>query len=130
MICLGGIFLCFRPLLLNAVSADLGAALGISDRRTDFVFLAILGLATAMALPVVGTLLVFSLMLGPAAAARLLTNRPVHAMLLSAGIALAVIWAALAVSYLSNWPVGFFVGMFAAACYMLGNGWSWVRAKF
>jgi zinc/manganese transport system permease protein len=114
----------FRPLLLTAVSADLGAARGLSSRLVDLVFLALLGLATAMALPVVGALLVFSLMVGPAAAARALTARPWPAMLLAVVIALITVWAAIAASYLTNWPVGFFVGAFAAICYALGRVWA------
>jgi zinc/manganese transport system permease protein len=115
--------LLFRPLLLTAVAPDLGAARGISNRLVDVAFLSILGLATAMALPVVGALLVFSLMVGPAAAARALTGRPVLAMLFSAGIALLMVWSAIALSYWSNWPVGFFVGTLAALCYGLGRAW-------
>jgi zinc/manganese transport system permease protein len=115
--------LLFRPLLLTAVAPDLGAARGISNRLVDVAFLSILGLATAMALPVVGALLVFSLMVGPAAAARALTGRPVLAMLFSAGIALLMVWSAIAMSYWSNWPVGFFVGTLAALCYGLGRAW-------
>jgi zinc/manganese transport system permease protein len=121
--------LLFRPLLLNAVSADLGAARGVPDGRVELFFLGVLGLATAMALPVVGALLVFSLMLGPASAARLLTDRPLRAMFLSAGIALAMVWAALALSYTTNWPVGFFVGTLAALYYGLGRGWVWARMR-
>jgi len=115
--------LLFRPLLLTAVAADLGAARGISNRLVDLAFLSILGLATAMALPVVGALLVFSLMVGPAAAARALTGRPVLAMLFSAGIALLMVWSAIALSYWSNWPVGFLVGTLAAMCYGVGRAW-------
>jgi len=125
---IGLVALLFRPLLLNAVSADLGAARGVPDGRVELFFLAVLGLATAMALPVVGALLVFSLMLGPASAARLLTDRPLRAMFLSAGIALGMVWAALALSYTTNWPVGFFVGTLAALSYGLGRGWASVRA--
>lgn len=113
--------LLFRPLLLTAVSKDLAAAAGIPNPWVERSFLAILALATAMALPVVGTLLVFSLMLGPAAAARALTRHPFRAMLLSAGLALLTLWAALALSYWSNWPVGFFVGTLAALSYGLAR---------
>ena len=77
--------LCFRPLLLSSVSADLGAAGGIPAARMNLLFLTVLALATAMALPVVGALLVFSLMVGPASAARAFTSRPVPAMTLSVG---------------------------------------------
>jgi len=120
-IAIGVTVLLFRPLLLGAVSAELGAARGVPGQRMEMIFLAVLGLATAMALPVVGALLVFSLMVGPAAAARALTPRPVRAMLLSAAIALATVWAAIALSYATNWPVGFFVGTLAALCYAAGR---------
>ena len=123
----GLIILLFRPLLLSAVAEELGAARGVPDGRVKLLFLAVLALTTAMALPVVGALLVFSLMLGPASAARLLTDRPLRAMWLSAGIALATVWAALALSYTTNWPVGFFVGGLAALCYGFGRGWAWAR---
>jgi zinc/manganese transport system permease protein len=117
--------LCFRPLLLSSVSADLGAARGIPASGMDLLFLGILALATAMALPVVGALLVFSLMVGPASAARSFTSRPGAAMAISVGIALATVWAAIALSYTSNWPIGFFVGSFAALAYALARAWVW-----
>jgi zinc/manganese transport system permease protein len=111
----------FRPLLLSAVSPELAAAGGISVRTMEIVFLAILAVATAVALPVVGALLVFSLMVGPPSAARALTGRPVAALLLSVVLALVTAWAAIALSYLSDWPVGFFVGVFAAVWYGVGR---------
>jgi len=126
---IGLTLLLFRPLLLTAVSADLGEVRGVRSAGIELIFLAMLGLATAMALPVVGALLVFSLMVGPASAARFLTDRPVRAMGLSAGIALATVWAALALSYATNWPVGFFVGSLAALSYGLGRCWASLRKK-
>lgn len=111
----------FRPLLLNSISAELGEARGVSGRRTELWFLAILALATAVALPVVGALLVFSLMVGPAAAARSLTNRPVRALFLSVVVALITVWAAIVLSYMSDWPIGFFVGVLGAVSYGLGR---------
>jgi zinc/manganese transport system permease protein len=123
------IALCVRPLLLNSVSPDLGAARGVSSAGMDLVFLAILALATAMALPVVGALLVFSLMVGPASAARSFTSRPFAAMALSVGIALATVWAAIALAYYSDWPIGFFVGTFAALAYAAARGWKWASAR-
>ena len=121
--------LLFRPLLLSAVSADLGAARGVAARRMEFLFLSILGLATAMALPVVGALLVFSLMVGPASAARLSVSRPLPALLLSVAIALVIVWVSIALSYLTNWPVGFFVGALAACSYGAGRGFQWLAHK-
>ena len=119
--------LLFRPLLVNSLSPELGEARGVSSRGMEFCFLIVLALTTAIALPVVGALLVFSLMVGPASAARSLTDRPLPAMLLSVSIALATVWAAIALSYISNWPVGFFVGGLGAIGYAFGRAWFRVR---
>lgn len=73
--------------------------------------------------------LIFSLMIGPPAAARALTARPPLALALSVAIALAVAWAAIALSYQTNWPIGFFVGILAAACYACGRGWRVWRTR-
>jgi zinc/manganese transport system permease protein len=121
VIALGTTALCFRPLLLNSMSPELAAALGVSNRFWELQFLAILALSTAMVLPVVGALLVFSLMVGPASAARSLTDRPLAAALLSVCIAVATVWVAIALSYLSNWPVGFFVGALGVVSYLSGR---------
>jgi len=117
----------FRPLLLNSVSPELGEANGISPRVIELLFLAIVALATAMALPVVGALLVFSLMVGPASAARAFTDRPVAAMLLSAALSVATVWGSIALSFASDWPIGFFVGGLSALDYVVGRVWA--RAK-
>ncbi|MCB8880720.1 metal ABC transporter permease [Acidisoma cellulosilytica] len=121
LVILVAIGICFRPLLLSTLSPDLAATHGVSPKRTDFGFLLLVGAATAMALPVVGALLVFSLMVGPAAAARSLTDRPATALLLSVGLALLTVWASIAAAYVSDWPIGFFVGALAAAFFAVAQ---------
>jgi len=120
-IAVAAVIVLFRPLLLTSLSPDLAQAQGISSRTMEFCFLAILALTTAATLPVVGALLVFALMVGPAAAARAMTDRPMPAMLLSAAVSMVVVWASIALSYISDWPVGFYVGAFSAVCYTLGR---------
>jgi zinc/manganese transport system permease protein len=117
----------FRPLLLSSVSAELGEARGVSARLLEVLFLGVVALATSMALPVVGALLVFSLMVGPASAARALTDHPLSAMLLSAAISVLTVWAAIALSFVSDWPIGFFVGCLSAFAYAAGR--TWARAE-
>lgn len=118
------IVILFRPLLLSSVSPELGETMGVSARLIEVLFLAVVGLATAMALPVVGALLVFSLMVGPASAARAMVDRPLPAMLLSAGLAVVMVWASIALSFISDWPIGFFVGALSAIAYVAGRVWS------
>ncbi len=116
----------YRPLMLDSLSPDLVEVSGIRSSHMEILFLLVLALATVMSLPVVGALLVFSLMVGPPAAARSFTNRPLVAILLAVAFALLTVWIALALSYLSDWPVGFFVGSLGALFYGLGRGWmSW-----
>jgi hypothetical protein len=45
-------------------------------------------------------------------------------MTLSVGIAVITVWAAIASSYLSNWPIGFFVGAISAFAYAIGRTWT------
>jgi zinc/manganese transport system permease protein len=117
------ILILFRPLLLSSISPELGEARGVSARLMEVLFLAVAALATAMALPVVGALLVFSLMVGPASAARALTDRPLAAMLLSAVISVVTVWASIALSFASDWPIGFFVGARAHLPMSQGGHW-------
>ncbi|MFZ0501493.1 MAG: iron chelate uptake ABC transporter family permease subunit [Steroidobacteraceae bacterium] len=121
VIAIGAMTLSFRPLLLDAISPELAATLGVSHRLWELQFLTVLALSTAMVLPVVGALLVFSLMVGPASAARSVTDRPVVSALLSICISIATVWVAIALSYLSNWPVGFFVGALGVISYLSGR---------
>jgi zinc/manganese transport system permease protein len=46
---------------------------------------------------------------------------------LSVAFALITVWAAIAISYLSNWPIGFFVGVIGAVAYGIGRLWATLR---
>ena len=111
----------FRPLMLTSALPEVAEARGVSTRTADLYFLVVMALATSMTVPVVGALLMFSLMIGPAAAARSVTARPGTALTLSVVIALATVWLSIALSYQTNWPLGFFVGTIGAAFYLIGQ---------
>ena len=120
----------YRPLLLTSVMPALGEPRGIRAARVETLFLVVLALATSMALPVVGALLIFSLMIGPPAAARSFTDTPALAIGLSVVIAIGTVWAAIAASYQTNWPVGFFVGALGAVWYAVGRAaTAWRRSR-
>jgi zinc/manganese transport system permease protein len=79
---------------------------------------------------VVGALLMFALMIGPAAAARSFVKRPGHAIALSVAIALVTVWIGIVASYHTNWPLGFYVGVIAAGFFLAGAGWTAVRRRW
>jgi zinc/manganese transport system permease protein len=128
-LCTGAILLLYRPLLISSLMPELAEARGVRAQRMELLFLIVVALATSLTLPVVGALLIFSLMIGPPAAARSVTDRPLPAMLASVLIALAVVWVSIAAAYETNWPVGFFVGALGAACYAAGRGWAAIRRR-
>jgi len=129
LVCIGAVGVLYRPLLLSSIAPEMGQAKGVGAVRMEISFLLVLALATTMTVPVVGALLIFSLMIGPPAAARAVTDRPMVAIVLSTCIALVTIWAAIAISYVTDWPIGFFVGMFGAASYGIGRGWASLRHR-
>ena len=130
IVCIVAVAAIYRPLLLSSIVPEVAEARGVRSHRIEICFLVIVALATAMTVPVVGALLIFSLMIGPPAAARSLTSRPGLAMIASVVIALVTVWVAIAAAYLYNWPVGFFVGALAALSYGIGRGWAaWRRTR-
>jgi zinc/manganese transport system permease protein len=92
-------------------------------------FAVIVALATTMSVPVVGALLMFSLLVGPPAAARLFSPDPLRAIPLSMGFALVVVWISIAAAYQTSLPVGFFVTLGSAVLYGAGRGWFAISAR-
>ena len=115
------LWLGLRPLVLSALSADLMRVQGGRPWVAELAFLTLLALAAGFAVPVTGALLVFSLMLGPGAAAARFCDRLGAGLLLSMALALGLAWVALGLAYVSNWPVGFFTGTGAALIYLLAR---------
>jgi zinc/manganese transport system permease protein len=124
-ICMLVLAVLWRPLLLASVLP--AGAQGIDPFKLELAFLVLVALATTVTVPVVGTALIFSLMIGPPAAARAFTARPGVALALTVSIAVATVWAAIALSYTTNWPVGFFVGAISASAYAVGRIWAFAN---
>ena len=129
LVCSAAIAVLYRPLLFDSVMPGVSEIKGMSRSAINLAFLVVVALATSMTVPVVGAFLMFSLMVAPAAAARCLTDRPGRALLLSAGIALVVVWAAIWSSFESNWPIGFFVGTLGAVAYVVARGVQHLRGQ-
>jgi zinc/manganese transport system permease protein len=130
LVCILAIGILYRRLMLTSIVPEVAAARGLRPHRIEMAFLVVVACATTMTVPVVGALLIFTLMIGPPAAARCFSDRPGPALLGSVVIALITVWAAIACSYESNWPVGFFVGVFGASWYGLGRAYgTWNRSR-
>jgi zinc/manganese transport system permease protein len=110
-----------RPLLFASVDPDVARARGVPVQLLGLGFLLVLGLSVAETSQITGALLVFSLLVAPAAAAQRITSRPLLGIALSVALALAVTWLGLALAYFSIYPVGFYVTSLAFAAYVLAR---------
>jgi zinc/manganese transport system permease protein len=99
----------YRPLLFSSVNAVVAQAKGVPVRALSIMFMALLGLAVTMAVQAVGTLLLFALVVTPAATAIMLTPRPVRAMVISTAISLCAVWLGLGASAMFNLPPSFLI---------------------
>ena len=116
---LAGLAVIARPLLFATLQPELAEARGVSLRLVSVLFLAILAVATAECAQIVGVLLVFTLMVGPAATAQRLATGLSRGVLLSVGLALAEAWAGLTLAYYTDWPTSFWITALSAGTYLL-----------
>ena len=108
----------YRPLLFSSVDEDLASAKGVPVTGLSIAFMAILAVAVTEAVQVVGVLLIFSLIVTPAAIAVRFTSRPSVAILMGILLALLFTWLGLAIAYYSPHPVSFFITSLAFATYV------------
>jgi len=116
---LAALALIARPLFFASVDADVAAARGVPVRMLGAVFLVLLGCAAAEVSQITGALLVFALLVMPAATAQQLTARPGLSFAITIALGLVIVWLGLAAAYFSIYPVGFYVTTFGFAGYVL-----------
>jgi zinc/manganese transport system permease protein len=112
----------YRPLLFASLDEDVAEAKGMPMLFIGTAFLLVVAVAVSFAVQVTGVLLIFSLMVTPAATAQYLSRRPQRAMLISVGIALMATWVGLFVAYYTPYPVSFFITGIAFGLYLLVRG--------
>ena len=114
---LGALAVISRPLLFATLEPELAEAKGVSLRLVSVLFLAIVAVAVAEATQAVGVLLVFVLMVGPAAAAQRLTARLGWGVTLAIVLAVAETWSGIALAYLTDWPTTFWIVLLSCLVY-------------
>jgi zinc/manganese transport system permease protein len=112
-----------RPLLFASLDPAVARGRGVPVRLLSAAFLLLLGLAVAGISQITGSLLVFALLVAPAATATRLTARPALGILLSVLIAVGVSWLGEAIAFYSPYPIGFWVTSLAFAGYLLATGY-------
>jgi zinc/manganese transport system permease protein len=121
--------LIMRPLIFASLQPELAEAKGVPLRFVSTTFLAIVALAVSECAQVVGVLLVFTLMVGPPAAAQRVTTGLWSGLLLSAVLALIEAWLGITIAYHTDWPVSFCIAVLSALGYFVCLGLPALRAR-
>lgn len=122
----------YRPLLFASLDEEVAEAKGVPVQFISFAFLLLLALAVAEAVQIVGVLLVFALLVTPAAIAERLAVRPASVLLLSVLLALLFTWGGLVIAYYLPYPLGFFITTLAFGTYLalrLAKDGPWVSKQ-
>jgi zinc/manganese transport system permease protein len=112
-----------RPLFFATLDPDVAAARRVPVRTLSIVFLVLLGCTAAEVSQITGALLVFALLVMPAAAAQQITARPAVSIVLTITLGLVVTWVSLAAAYFSVYPVGFYVSTVGFTVYVAAAGY-------
>jgi zinc/manganese transport system permease protein len=119
----------YKPLKFDSFDSVGAQAARLPIRLLSVTFLLLLAIATSEAIQIVGSLLVFTLMTAPAAAARHITNSVSRMIVVSIFLAVAGVWGGLILSYYTNAPVTFFISTIECIFYFTALGWHALRER-
>jgi zinc/manganese transport system permease protein len=119
LLAIGALAAIARPLLFASLQPELAEAKGVSLRLISVLFLGLVALAVAECAQIVGVLLVFTLMVGPAAAAQQLTTGLWTGIALSIAFAVGEAWLGLTLAYVTDWPTTFWITALSSTVYLL-----------
>ena len=111
-----------RPLLFASLDPVVAAARGVPVRGIGFFFMALLAVTVSEATLAVGALLVFALLLLPAAIAHYVTTRPYAALALAAGLAVALTWLGITIGFYTGYPSSVCISLLAFVSYVVVVG--------
>jgi len=103
------ILVSYRPLLFSSIDEDVAEARGVNNLGYSLFFMVLLAITVSIAVKVVGVLLIFALLVTPAAVANNLTRKPPFAMFISAILSLSATIFGLIISFYITLPVSFII---------------------
>jgi zinc/manganese transport system permease protein len=121
VISLLGLIFIARPLLFSSLEPELAEAKGVSPHLISILFFILVAIAITEASQIVGILLVFTLLIGPAATAISCTKTFKAGILLSIIIGVIITWIGIILSYYTNWPASFWISGLSLLSYLLAR---------
>src|SRR5258708_6164150 len=118
-----------RPLLFVSLDPEVATSRGVPIRVLTVLFLILVAITVAESVQAVGALLVFALMVTPAAVAQNLTTSPYTGMVLSAAVAVLAVWLGLTLAFYIAYPASFFITALAFGSFIVSLGINRVHRK-
>lgn len=119
LLVLGTLGVFYRPLLFSSTDPEVAAARGVPVRLLAPLFAVLVGLTTALAVPVVGAILVLAVMVTPGAAAAQVTANPAKATALSILFAESALLGGIVLSLGPGLPISGYVATIVFLWYLL-----------
>jgi len=113
------LLLIWRPLAFDSLDPEVAAARGVPSRTLSLAFMLILGLTIAIAVQVIGALLVLALLVTPAAAALRVSRSKVAVPLLAMGFGVVAALGGILLAIGSTLPVSPFITTISFAIYLV-----------
>ncbi len=107
-----------RPLLFCSLEPELAQAKGISLRFISTVFMIILAISVTEVSQVVGVLLVFTLLVAPAAAALNCTRTVYSGLIVTVLFAFTIVWFGIFLAFITDWPIPFWISCLSLLSYL------------
>ena len=109
----------YKELLFTSYDATMAEAAGVPVRFMQYLLPLLIGVTTVAAVKTVGIVLVLSLLITPAATARLVASRLPAIMAFAVLVALAAVVGGLYLSFHLDWPTGPTIVLFATGLFAL-----------
>jgi zinc/manganese transport system permease protein len=119
VVILGFIGFLYRPLLFASLDEDVAEAKGMPMLFLGTAFMLLVAVSVSFAVQVTGVLLIFSLMVTPAATAQYLSRKPQRVILVATMIGVLATWSGLFISFFTPYPVSFFITAIVFGLYLL-----------
>jgi len=118
VVILVALMLIARPLLFASLQPELAEARGVPLNLVSILFMILVAVATSEAVQIVGVLLVFALMVAPAATSLRLTRGVLAGIGVSIALAVGIAWISLSLAFLTDWPTSFWITALGTIAYL------------
>ncbi len=118
VIAVGVLLVLFRPLLFSSFDPEVAEARGVPVNVLSFVFLILVAITVSISVQIVGALLFFTLLIGPAATAMRLVQRPLWAIVAAVVLGICYVWVGIFLAANGTWPVSFYIATLSFGVYL------------